>query len=202
MDVPTAVPPVSVREAASRLAADLCAAGVRIAAVCARAVFPRAFNRLVGQLGNKAEALSQVTIDLVGELIERFADEPLAAVCDKHGGRNGYARHLQSRFPDRLIEIHGESPSRSVYRWGPAGRRVEVCFRAGGEAYMPTAAASMVAKYLRELSMRAFNDYWRRWLPELAPTAGYPVDARRFQRDIRAVQATLGIEETTLWRAR
>ena len=45
---------------------------------------------------------------------------------------------------------------------------------------MPAALASMTSKYLRELAMRAFNEFWCGRVHDLAPTAGYPRDARRF----------------------
>jgi hypothetical protein len=60
----------------------------------------------------------------------------------------------------------------------------------------------MACKYLRELSMYAFNEFWRRHVPELKPTAGYPDDARRFRRDIAAAQRKLGIADEVLWRKR
>ncbi len=63
---------------------------------------------------------------------------------------------------------------------------------------MPTALASMTSKYLRELSMRAFNDYWCGRVQNLAPTAGYPRDARRFMNDIQTVQAKLGIAKALM----
>jgi hypothetical protein len=50
--------------------------------------------------------------------------------------------------------------------------------------------------------MRAFNQFWAGHLPDLRPTAGYPVDARRFKRDIAAVQRDLGIDDRVLWRTR
>jgi hypothetical protein len=60
----------------------------------------------------------------------------------------------------------------------------------------------MTSKYLRELSMAAFNAFWQRHVRDLKPTAGYPVDARRFRQQIATVQAELGIEDQQLWRAR
>ena len=71
-----------------------------------------------------------------------------------------------------------------------------------GERMLPTALASMTAKYLRELAMRPFNAFWRRHIPGLKPTAGYPADARRFLDDIRLMQRRLGIEDRDLWRER
>jgi hypothetical protein len=60
----------------------------------------------------------------------------------------------------------------------------------------------MTAKYLRELSMRAFNEFWCARVPGLSPTAGYPVDARRFKMEISNVQRELGIDDHMIWRSR
>jgi hypothetical protein len=71
-----------------------------------------------------------------------------------------------------------------------------------GERFLPTALASMTAKYLRELSMRAFNEFWCSRIPDLRPTAGYPKDAHRFRKAIAATQKELKIDDRTLWRNR
>ena len=60
----------------------------------------------------------------------------------------------------------------------------------------------MTAKYLRELAMRAFNEFWCARVPGLRPTAGYPVDARRFKLRSRECNAALGIDDHILWRNR
>ena len=60
----------------------------------------------------------------------------------------------------------------------------------------------MTAKYLRELSMRAFNEFWRAHVADLRPTAGYPNDARRFRKDIAAKQRELKIDDRVIWRNR
>ena len=60
----------------------------------------------------------------------------------------------------------------------------------------------MTAKYLRELAMRAFNEFWCGHLPELRPTAGYTQDARRFKQDIAEMQTALGIGDEVLWRTK
>ena len=54
-------------------------------------------------------------------------------------------------------------------------------------AHLPVALASMVAKYVRELSMARFNRYWCGRVPELKPTAGYSTDARRWLDEMREV---------------
>lgn len=178
------------------------AADVRLLRVDSRCLFPEEFNQLTEEYGNKAEALSRCTLRLVADALAALPAGAAHVVCDKHGGRNRYGPLLQDLFPDVLIEVRGESRALSTYRWGPKETRCQVDFQAGGEEALPTALASMVSKYLRELSMRAFNDFWRGHLPQLRPTAGYPGDSRRFKNDIAAVQQSLGIEDRLLWRER
>ena len=178
------------------------AKNVRLLRIESRCVFPGRFNELTEEYGNKAEALSRTTLSLVADVLASLPPGETQIVCDKHGGRNRYGPLLQGLYPDVLIEVGRESREVSTYRWGAKPARCEIHFMAGGESALPTALASMVSKYLRELSMHAFNGYWRRHLPELRPTAGYPGDARRFKSEIAAVQQSLGIEDRVLWRER
>jgi hypothetical protein len=175
-------------------------AGVRLLTVRSRAVFPDDWNRLTDE-HNKSTALSLLTLELLSQVLAELGEQPVAVICDKHGGRNFYQPLLQ-RHVEHVVEIYGEGRNESVYRWGPAQRRTEVMFCVNAERYLPCALASMASKYLRELSMLAFNDYWRTHLPDLRPTAGYPLDAGRFRSDIATVQQSLGIEDRVLWRNR
>jgi hypothetical protein len=177
-------------------------AGARFVAAHSTAVFPQRFNALVAEHGSKGAALSRLTLELIATAMAGLPDGGIDVACDKHGGRNCYGPLLQDCFPEHFVEVRRESRPRSTYRFGPPGRRVEIHFRAGGEAYLPAALASMISKYLRELAMRPFNDFWRRHVPELRPTAGYPVDARRFHAAIAAAQRTLAIEDAMVWRCR
>ncbi|MBR5626869.1 MAG: hypothetical protein IKW74_04530 [Thermoguttaceae bacterium] len=79
---------------------------------------------------------------------------------------------------------------------------IEIRFTAKGEKNRPTALASVASKYIRELSMIAFNQFWQKHIPELKPTAGYPVDAIRFRQDIQCKQQELDIPMIQLWRNR
>jgi ribonuclease HII len=80
----------------------------------------------------------------------------------------------------------------------PPGGRIE--FTVGGEARIPVALASMTAKYLRELCMRAFNAFWGERAAGLEPTAGYPVDAHRWRRDAAAAIKETGLGIDAIWR--
>jgi hypothetical protein len=184
------------------LAAAFSAAGVRLLALQSRAIFPQQFNDLVARDGSKGLVLSRATLELAASLVESAPRGPIAVLCDKHGGRNSYGPLLAEFFPQVVIEIYGQSQRQSVYRFGPPQRRVEFRFQARAEAHLPAALASMAAKYLRELAMRAWNDFWLRHVPGLAPTAGYPQDAVRFKAQIAAVQRELGIADHVLWRTK
>jgi ribonuclease HII len=175
-------------------------AGVVLHDVCCTVVFPGRFNDLVELHGNKASALSSLTLALVNRALSSLNDETVLILCDKHGGRNRYGPLLQQVFPEYLVEVYREGRAESVYRWGPASRRIEIRFVAGGERFLPSAFASMTAKYLRELAMQAWNDFWCRHVADLRPTAGYPLDARRFKTDIQDAQARLNIDDRMLWR--
>lgn len=187
----------------ARVARGLAAAGLQLLGVRAAVLFPTQFNQRVDEMGSKGAALSHATIALAAEcLADCSTAEEVRVQGDKHGGRHYYGPVLQNQFPEWLVEVHEEGAARSLYRFGPVERRVEFSFRAGGEAALPIALASMFAKYLRELSMRAFNEFWCARVPDLRPTAGYPSDARRFKRAIVGVQAELGIDDATIWRSR
>jgi hypothetical protein len=181
---------------------SLAAADVELVAMRARAVLPARFNALIREHGNKAAALSLTTLGLLADVLQLTSPGAVLAVCDKHGGRNKYQALLQTTFPDYLVEVRGEGAIESRYCWGPAASRVEVRFCVGGESFLPAALASMTAKYLRELSMQAFNEFWQCRVPDLRPTAGYPTDARRFKREIDAAQRELAIADDLLWRER
>jgi hypothetical protein len=176
----------------------------RLHAIRSRAVFPGQFNERTLRHGTKGAALSEMTLELLAETIGLLAldDEPIYVICDKHGGRNRYGSLLQRHFPEWLVEVHSEGAEESIYRWGPKTRRIEVRFRCRAEAFLPAAVASMTSKYLRELAMRAFNEFWRQQIPDLRPTAGYPGDSTRFKNDIALTQASLGVEDRILWRDR
>jgi hypothetical protein len=58
----------------------------------------------------------------------------------------------------------------------------------------------MAAKYVRELSMHAFNAFWAARVPGLRPTAGYPTDAQRWRGDAATAIQQARLAEDELWR--
>ena len=111
---------------------------------------------------------------------------------------NALLDDLAEVLDDRMIFSVGESRERSVYRVGST----ELRFQMKAEANFPVALASLFCKYVRELSMQVFNEFWAEHVSGLKPTAGYPVDAVRFKQDIAEAQARLAITDDVLWRER
>ncbi|TXT35693.1 MAG: hypothetical protein FD138_1253 [Planctomycetota bacterium] len=147
---------------------------------------------------NKALALSRLSLGLLRSVWNPDDKQPTLVICDKHGGRNRYEDLLAEILDDQMIFSVGESRERSVYRVGST----ELRFQMKAEANFPVALASLVCKYVRELSMDVFNQFWAEHVSGLKPTAGYPLDAVRFRRDIAEAQSRLGITDDVLWRER
>lgn len=160
------------------------------------------FNRIVDEFRSKAVVLSRGLIDLIGSIAAAIrGSEPLIFLCDKQGGRHFYSAMIQEAFPGGWVVPERESAAESRYRIELLDRPVAISFcpRADGES-VAVALASMLCKYLREICMRQFNRFWERHIPGLAPTAGYPVDAKRFFAEIRPAMAKLGLTHDQVWR--
>jgi ribonuclease HII len=192
----------SCLQLSERFTAALLQAEVALTEIRAVPVFPAEFNRRVHQLGSKGALLTETTLRLAAQIIEQHPGEAVHVFCDKHGGRNHYAAALQHIWPDSWVQVLKESRAQSVYRLSHACADVQFEFNVGGESHCPTALASMTAKYLRELAMRAFNAFWQKHVPDLKPTAGYPGDALRFKKDIAKAQKRLKIDDALLWRCK
>jgi len=165
-------------------------------------LFPEAWNAGLERTGNKATLLSQSTMQLLHEMLGRCDGTELLVRCDKHGGRRRYAAYIWEVLPEGLVETLSEGAVASRYRVRTGKRRMEIGFFRGGERFLPVALASMVSKYLREVSMNVFNEFWLRHLPGLRPTAGYPEDARRFRRQVETIRRQIGISDREFWRTK
>lgn len=198
--VPVDLPRPEIARLAALAGACLSEGNIRLLDMRATILAEDHFNRGVEALNSKGLLLSQTTLQLVAELLEQH---PGAAevYCDRQGGRKDYMPLLMQVFPDYWFQERPGSPQRCSYR-ARAPRELDVHFSVGGDRFPPTALASMLAKYLREQVMQAFNAYWRRQVPGLKPTAGYPVDAKRFRQQIAATAECLGLAPERWWRQR
>jgi len=182
--------------AAARAALD--AGGIALVGLAARAIYPAEFNRLLDTGLNKSDVLSHATLTLAATIRNRFDSDDAVVWCDRHGGRKCYAGLVGRHFATPLVRPLAETASHSTYLVSAARLRIE--FTVGGEARLPVAVASMTAKYVRELAMAAFNEFWMDRVPGLAPTAGYPVDAKRWRAAAADAIRVARIPLDDLWR--
>lgn len=183
--------------------AALAATGAELGPFLAAVTPAPRFNRTCDECGSKATVLSRGFVELLGGVFRDLPtdDEPMVVTCDKQGGRNFYAGMVQEAFPEGWVVAEVESPAESRYTVKLLPRPVTVTFRprADGDS-VPVALASMLCKYLREACMLQFNRYWAAYVPGIKPTAGYPVDAKRFIEEVRPAMQKLGVAEDRVWR--
>ncbi|HLU48055.1 MAG TPA: hypothetical protein VK116_08215 [Planctomycetota bacterium] len=161
-------------------------------------------NRELARTENKAEVSFLAIGSFLRRLWTRYRDEPVFVFIDRQGGRTHYARQLFDALEPRGVSIEEQGAEISRYRLvrhnAPDFR---VVFTSDCESkHLPVALASMLAKYVRELHMHLFNEYWTSHRRDLRPTAGYLNDAWRFLEDTRALREELGTEEDILIRKR
>jgi len=152
------------------------------------------FNAIIRETSNKGETTTYTLGKHLRLLWDRYAIEGenrVGVACDRLGGRTSYSILLERELHGSRVQTLDESPDKSRYIITGTGadgrpRRLGVSFSTGGEqAHLPIALASMSAKLCRELLMLRFNTYWNSLYRELnacdiAPTAGYATDARRW----------------------
>ncbi len=192
-----------LRSARDRLLHAFQRNGIALGAIQSVVVFPQSFNRMVDRHDSKAAVPGWALTQLLAPVLTQTCGTTTRVFVDKLGGRNHYHQLLQEGFPEYLVMQRDESALRSCYRVLGGSMDCEITFlpRADG-THFPTALASMASKYLREVLMHQFNQFWERQVPGLKPTAGYPGDAARFYQDIAPVRKRLGIADEMLWRAR
>jgi len=207
---------------ANALRAEMDRTSTRCVHLAARVVPERQLNHLLDQTRNKAGVLFSTSATHLDHLLRTYARRGLVIFCDRQGGREHYGQLLRLMFEDWPLEIVHEEDGHAEYvlhhpkrgiegengRTGERGTAnapppVRLIFREKGETHcMSVALASMLSKYLRETLMRRFNAFWRRYLPEVAPTAGYYGDGQRFLQDIELKRRELGITDELLIRSR
>jgi hypothetical protein len=190
-----------ISQAAELVSRELQRTGIRLTALAARIVLPEEFNGLLRTCGNKSDLLSSCSLRLVRQMLDVCGDDA-RVYCDRHGGRAFYAPLIQQHLTEHFVRVVGEDSRSSRYGWEENDRSCEIRFDVGGETELATAAASMIAKYVRELAMWSWNRFWSRMDAGIRPTAGYPRDAKRFLRDVAHLQSRLKIRTERFWRAK
>lgn len=156
--------------------------------------------------GSKNTWATHAVLRLVALASEQLAAPRLSIWCDKAGGRQAYREPIERAFPQTplfgasTLACVAEQRERSIYHLRLGKRELGLGFVMRGDSLDPRIAwASILAKYLRELMLRAFNRYFAMRIEALRPTAGYPEDARRFIAEVEAALGPDGNLPRQLW---
>lgn len=187
------------------LARALARAGIEVLDCGVRLVPAAELNASYAETENKADSVWERVVEVLRRAFELRVRGEVLATVDMLGGRRRYGSRLARAFPEARVSLVAESEGRSAYlleaRDGGQGMRLE--FRVKGETHaFAVALASCCAKYARELEMRAFNAFFARWQPGLAPTAGYREDGNRWLAEAGEALAKSGVERALLVRER
>jgi len=206
LPLPVAISAGEAAIARNLVTAALARAEASVAELRVAALDPPAFNALYDALGNKAS----INLSLVHEALRAIdlarGEEDAFVAVDRQGGRADYRDGLAEHLADgRRVEVVEETDERSTYAiraGGAEGGVLVVSFEVEAEErHLPVALASMAAKYTRELSMRRLNGFFAQRLSDLAPTAGYVEDGRRFLREVKPILLREAIPERGFVRA-
>lgn len=165
-------------------------AGIALVDLVVRPVDVEEWNGLIADTDNKSRAHFRAYAEVLGRLLAHAPSTPGTGerghlVADRCGGRMHYAHDLRRLRPDARVDVVTETPSVSSYALHLPGGVVAVTFAERGESRaFPTALASCLAKYLRELMVEAMNRWFCARVPGLEPTAGYYQDGHRFLDDL------------------
>ncbi|MFP4145439.1 MAG: hypothetical protein ACLFV3_09880 [Phycisphaeraceae bacterium] len=190
-----------VAVARSMLASTANRIGVEVPELAAAVVLEDRFNAMVAATRSKAAVNFTFVARHLRAIWDGYARHEPLVVVDRQSGRMRYRQVLAENFPEAHVRVLAESPECSAYRLEAAAGAMVVRFEVEAEqAHMPVALASMVAKYTRELMMARFNGYFAQLAPDLAPTAGYALDAKRFWDEIAPRLRAWGLADLPLRR--
>lgn len=208
-ELPCAVDAGELAVARSMLSQTCRRIGVEVADLGTAVVLEDRFNRMVDATRSKAAVNFTFIAQHLRHVWNGYGEHRPVVVVDRQSGRMRYRDLLAMNFEGCSVAILRESPEASAYvieepgATGSAGaaRAMTVHFQTQAESgHMPVALASMLAKYNRELLMHRFNTYFSRHAPEVAPTAGYGSDAKRFWQAIQPHLPRLGVSGQALRR--
>lgn len=181
-------------------------AGLALTAMRSEVVFVGEYNRTVAATQNKSVTLFDVNSRLLYYLWGKLWKEGdgLARIyADRLGGRKRYLGPLQRVLAGCSFKVLEESDTLSGYRITDGPRTAELFYGVQFDRHHLTVAfASMVSKYLRELFMEIINAWWARHAEDLAPTAGYYTDGKRFLQQIAPAIEALGVDLSLIQRSR
>lgn len=187
--------PVSDIEISSLLKTRAEQEGISDVSVFSSVINVPLFNDFIRKGHNKGGLLFSEVCGILKKIISRFRDNEIFITVDKLGGRKFYSRFLRENFLDWNISLTGESKEESSYIMQHENTLVHISFRVKADAdNFFVSVSSLISKYIRELSMVLFNQFFYAKDKSLKATQGYPEDAKRFLDDISSMVDTGTLE--------
>ena len=203
--LPWAAEPAALELSSALLARALRRAELELIDVGVRLVPASELNASFASTANKAESVWEKVLEVLRHAWQLRAHGPVRATVDMLGGRRRYGPHLARAFPEAVVTLASERTGCSAYRLaardGKGPLALEFRVRGDRDSFV-TALASCAAKYARETEMRAFNAFFARLQPDLAPTAGYRGDGSRWLSEAAPALARCGLARESLVRTR
>ena len=201
--VPYKISPLQLGRSKKRLHTAMQNSSIHLADVKAAVVFEDRFNRMVKTKGSKAGCAWNFVSGHLESIWSQFGEYHPLAVVDRQGGRKNYQNLLESIFNPAEVTTIYEHPLKSFYRVSLGIRQMHILIQVNSERYhFPVALASMISKYIRELLMSRFQNFWLTYAPNIRPTFGYFGDGRRFLKEIQPLITELNIDPENLIRCR
>lgn len=205
--LPIRAEPAEVARHVDAIAAEMSSRSLAILDAGVRWVTPGDLNASFEKTDNKSRSHWEFSAPILARIFKDHGREGVDVLVDRHGGRMRYGPLLEETFPRARVSVLLEERTVSEYSVaqgeGEGKMRMRVAFAERAEgASLAVALASCLAKYAREVSMRAFNDYFASLQPGLKPTAGYYSDGCRWLEEARPAIERSGLHRSRLVRAR
>lgn len=167
-------------------------------------VFEDRFNQMVRATRSKAATSFTFVSQHLNAIWQQFGREHPTVIVDRQSGRTHYRELLSLALPHTDLRIVEETRERSAYEITArkGGRAMTVSFEVDADdRHLPVALASMTGKYIRELLMARFQNWFQQRLPDVRPTAGYATDGKRFWNEVQPHLQQLEVDGDVLRRS-
>ena len=192
-----------IQIASAVLGNTLSANGMKLLAIRSDCLDVGHYNRMVSAVKNKARVLFTAVSGLIKEAFDNCDDRNIQIIIDRQGGRINYRNALGLMFPQMELQIIRQDSAISSYQLTCTDKTMRIHFTAkADDRFLPVALASMTSKYVREVLVKAINQYFIANCKTLKPTAGYWKDGLRFIKDLQTNLPELSCEKEKLIRSR
>jgi len=206
--LPFRADPAAVERHAQEIGSAMRAAGIELLCAGVRVLPVAELNDSFSRTRNKSRTHWDLSAAVLRRIWREQAEDGVDLLVDRHGGRMRYGPLLRETFPEASVTAVDERKERSEYllrariREGVPSRMRVVFAERAESASLAVALASCLAKHAREVCMHAFNAFFGALQPDLAPTAGYVSDGRRWLLQAGPALRRAGLEAKDLVRER